>query len=199
MKKGEFSISIILVLCIILFSIVVVTYVKDPLRIASKDRDFLGSKNAEVTIIEFGDYLDSNTSNMNLIMDTIIHEFPEDIKFVFKSYLTKNDSILAAQGVKCSRDSDKLWRMHNTLLNAKLNTITNLELYQYTRELEIKVTRMQNCIEEEIYKEMIEKNSELGDRLNIKTLPTIFINKRRIEGITDLNTIREIINGELGN
>ena len=181
MKKGEFSISIILVLCIILFSIVVVTYVKDPLRIASKDRDFLGSKNAEVTIIEFGDYLDSNTSNMNLIMDTIIHEFPEDIKFVFKSYLTKNDSILAAQGVKCSRDSDKLWRMHNTLLNAKLNTITNLELYQYTRELEI------------------EKNSELGDRLNIKTLPTIFINKRRIEGITDLNTIREIINGELGN
>ena len=101
--------------------------------------------------------------------------------------------------MKCSRDSDKLWRMHNTLLNAKLNTITNLELYQYTRELEIKVTRMQNCIEEEIYKEMIEKNSELGDRLNIKTLPTIFINKRRIEGITDLNTIREIINGELGN
>ncbi|MBT3395270.1 DsbA family protein [archaeon] len=199
MKGGNLNISIILVLCIIIFSIVVITYVRDPLRIASKDRDFLGSKDAEITIIEFGDYLDSNTSNMNPVIDTIIREFPEDIKFVFKPYLTKNDSIIAAQGVKCSKDSDKLWRMHNTLLNAKLTTITPIKLYQYAKELEIKVTKMQKCIDGEIYKEMIEKNSGLGDRLKIKTLPTIFINKRRIEGMTDLDTIREIITKEIGN
>ena len=78
-----------------------------------------------------------------------------------------------------------------------LTKLNNTQLFEYAGELNIKVSSLQNCIEGKIYENIINRDIKIANKLKINIFPTIFINSKKIEGIQNITTIKEIINQKL--
>ena len=85
----------------------------------------LGTKNANITLVEFGDYQCQDCAKFhNETLTQIIRDYVDTgvIKYVFKDFIIndriyENASTLAARASYCGADQGKYWQYHDELYN----------------------------------------------------------------------------------
>ena len=165
----------------------------------------IGSQNAEISIVEFGDYQCTfcykfHQNTLNTIQSDYIDS--GKINYVYRDFpLNGSDSILAAEATYCANDQENYWQYHNLLFEnwAGENTgwITMNSLTQFAVDLKLDISEFKNCLTSHKYYQKVIDNENYAKKININATPSflIFNNEEviRIIGAQQLDKFRTAI------
>ena len=164
-----------------------------------------GNQNAEISIVEFGDYQCTfcykfHQNTLNIIKFDYIDS--GKINYVYRDFpLNGYDSILAAEATYCANDQENYWQYHNLLFEnwAGENTgwITMNSLTQFAVDLKLDISEFKNCLTSHKYYQKVIDNENYAKKININATPSflIFNNEEviRIIGAQQLDKFRTAI------
>ena len=140
---------------------------------------FLGSSNASLTIIEFGNYqCDECQKWFQETRPIIITDYIEqgEINMIFiDTQLTKNIP-LASFASYCANDQKKYWDYHSMLFqNSIENEIDVNLLKQFATELGLDVDSFEECLDSGKYESKVLANIDYAKNLGIDKIPVFKI------------------------
>ena len=164
-----------------------------------------GNQNAEISIVEFGDYQCTfcykfHQNTLNIIKFDYIDS--GKINYVYRDFpLNGYDSILAAEATYCANDQENYWQYHNLLFEnwAGENTgwITMNSLTQFAVDLKLDISEFKNCLTSHKYYQKVIDNENYAKKIGINATPSflIFNNEEviRIIGAQQLDKFRTAI------
>ncbi len=176
----------------------------------------LGSADAPVTMIVFGDYQCPFCAKFFKETESlIVKNYVETgkVKMVFKDLAFLGpESIAAAEASECARDQQKYWQYHDALyeveyaevekvLNGQLpsnegNGNLNRDLFKkIASDLKTNVDEFLSCVDSRKYKGEVEKDiAEAKTAMNQRiSTPTSFINGQMVQGALPYSAFVEVI------
>jgi len=165
----------------------------------------MGSPDAKITIVEWGDYQCTFCYKFHQSSkDIIIEEYVNTGKanFVFRDFpLNGPDSILAAEASYCANDQGKYWEYHDeTYKNwagEKTGWVNRNSLAQFAKTVNLDLDQFNKCLDDKKYQQKVLDNEKFGTNIGIKATPSflIFNNEKivKIEGNQPLSVFRQVI------
>ncbi|MFI5423491.1 MAG: DsbA family protein [Nitrososphaerales archaeon] len=148
----------------------------------------LGDKDANITMIEFGDYQCQDCTKFhNETSGLIINDYVNTgvIKYVFKDFTindkqNNNMSTVAARASYCAADQGKYWQYHNELYSnfqgENTEWITDKSLNQFARNINVtNSTMFSEYLDSKKYYDIVMENNQLAQAIGIKSTPTFIL------------------------
>ena len=143
----------------------------------------LGSPDAPVTMVEFGDYQCMNCNRYfrnteHVILQNYVETGKLKIIFVDFAFIGP-DSFPAAQAAHCANDQGKYWEYHDETYsnwngeNTGWAGIYNLK--RFASNIGLVQNSFNQCLDSEKYAKKVEANTELGHKIGVTGTPTFFI------------------------
>ncbi len=163
---------------------------------------YLGSKQAKIVIVEFGDFACPFCKKSSPIISKLVKEQADKIKLVWRDYLRNKDSIELALSARCAGEQNKFWEMHDLLFanqdQLSVNDSTrNDKLITLANQLELNTKQFTNCLNNKRYLDKIKKDYNDGNALKIVGTPSWFINNYPMAGALSEKQFRNLISGIL--
>ncbi|MDD4900948.1 MAG: thioredoxin domain-containing protein [Patescibacteria group bacterium] len=173
---------------------------------ASGDHYWLGSADAKITIVEFGDFACPACASAFATAGELRQTYKNDIKFIWRDYpvIADYSADLALAG-RCAGEQGLFWPMHDKLFpnqtaiaslagqngadTAKLNN----QLASLANQVGVKTDKFKDCLEKQKYLPQIQKDFSDGQSFGVANTPTYFINGYKIEGDVPYDTFVKII------
>lgn len=161
---------------------------------------YLGSENAAVTIIEFGDYECPYCKEWYLqVYPQIMSAYSGKIRFVFRDFPLSSihaDALPAAEAADCAGEQGKYWAFHDKLLSGGLTL--GMDAYTtYAKNLGLNLDTFNTCVQTNKYENQVETNVTFATNLGIQSTPTFFINGIAVVGAQSFDVFKQIIDQEL--
>ena len=143
----------------------------------------LGSENAPITIIEFGDYQCEACyhwfhNTRADIIDNYIETGKAKLVFVDLPFLGR-DSIAAAQATYCAEDQGKYWDYHNILYNFQEEIdngwASKDRLVAFAFNLDMNLEEFSNCMDTSKYSKRVKANYDEAVKHGAEATPTFII------------------------
>jgi protein-disulfide isomerase len=147
----------------------------------------LGNPDANITVIEFGDYQCIHCANFNKNhKDLLTSNYNQTgiAKFLYKDFPIndQNDgmSTLAARASYCAAEQDKYWAYHDEIFrnydDRQDGKIQRIDLDNYAKQVDIAdINQFTNCLDSNKYLDIVDENNELAQQLNITGTPTFVV------------------------
>lgn len=199
----------------VIIGIIVVYYLQSPSQdmqekittqtLMQNGSPLMGSPDAKITIVEWGDYQCTFCYKFHQSSkDIIIEEYVNTGKanFVFRDFpLNGPDSILAAEASYCANDQGKYWEYHDeTYKNwagEKTGWVNRNSLAQFAKTVNLDLDQFNKCLDDKKYQQKVLDNEKFGTNIGIKATPSflIFNNEKivKIEGNQPLSVFRQVI------
>ncbi|HYF99173.1 MAG TPA: thioredoxin domain-containing protein [Candidatus Saccharimonadales bacterium] len=178
----------------------------------------IGSDNAVINIIEFGDYQCPFCARFNQeTKDELISRYVDSgiVKFGFKD-LVINDlpkdklSTLSAEASYCAADQGKYWEYHDEVYRNSRgeNTgwITKESLTDFARNVNMNnISEFKNCLDSHKHNRLVIENDIFAKNLGLASTPTFLILKENstriaaLEGAQPLEVFDDVISQLLNN
>ncbi len=162
-----------------------------------------GSENAEVTIVEFGDFQCPSCATVEPIIKQTLAQYSEDqVAFVFRNFpLSQHQfAILSAETAEIAGDQGKYWEMHDLLYERQNEwslTANPRDLFiGYAKTLGLDTEKFTADLDAEKYNDKIDRDVADGVSLGINATPTIYVNGVKIM-IQNDHTLSDAINEAL--
>jgi len=167
----------------------------------------LGSPDAPITIVEFGDYQCHQCYNWfhntkPMIMRDYVDTGKVNLIFVDFAFLGK-DSPKAAQATYCADDQNMYWEYHNSLYNSQESKIdsgwANSErLKAFAFDLNLDMELFNECLDSEKYSKRVQYNSQQARDNGVRGTPGFFIvdsdfNQKQISGAQPFSVFKKIL------
>ena len=142
----------------------------------------LGKKEAPVTIVEFIDIQCPFCARFHPLVLEAVNAFPDKVKAVVKNYPLPfhQQAIPAAKAALAAGEQGKYWEMLDGLLKNSSNLNEN-KFDTLAKELGLNVKKFQKDYKDKDtqWQEHIQKDISLGNRVEVRGTPTIYINGRK--------------------
>jgi len=172
---------------------------KDGEEIIEPKDIFVGTKDAPVVLMEFGEYENEECAKANEIVKQILAEYEGTVKFNFRHFpLTRihQRSLKAAESAIAAAQEGKFWEMHNVLFNNRRNLgTTSLKLHSKDAGVKNK-----NFLEELVngtYGWQVQDDLKEGIDRGVKDIPTFFVNDVPVKGKATYASLTAAIEGAL--
>ena len=166
----------------------------------------LGSDNAPVTIIEFGDYQCPQCDRWFKtirpdIEDQYINTGKVNLYFIDLAFFGP-DSINAAEATYCAGDQGKYWEFHNILYSNQQGIndgwASSDNLKSFASQLNLDQDLFDSCLDSDKYKHRVERNVLESKRNGASGTPTFIIvgsdgSQKMIEGAQPFPVFKEIL------
>ncbi len=141
-----------------------------------------GPKDAEITIVEFGDYLCPYCRTAEEAVERLLAEQPTRIRFVWKDMPAPvhAGADTAAEAGQCAAKQGAFWSFHRTLFEQGTYDETSLAFQASQSGLDSQA--FTECLSSHATKPLVERTVDEGRALGIDALPTFFINGKRYVG-----------------
>ena len=143
----------------------------------------IGDPNAEITILEWGDYQCTfcykfHQSTLKIINEDFIKT--GKVKLVFKDFpLNGPDSFLAAEAAYCAEEQGKYWQYHDELYQnwggERTGWITKESLNKFASSIELDLEKFNSCLNEHKYEKRVIALHEFGKEIGIDATPSFLI------------------------
>ena len=143
----------------------------------------LGSAEAQITIVEFGDYQCEMCyswfhNTRGTIIDNYVDTGKVNIVFVDLAFLG-SDSPIAAQATHCADDQGKYWEYHS-ILYYKQEGIDNgwaskSMLKEYANELKLDSDQFASCIDSAKYAKNVQNSYNAAVKMEVSSTPTFYL------------------------
>ncbi len=144
---------------------------------------FLGSDDAPITLVEFGDYQCFFCNKFfHETEPSILENYVETgkVKIIFKDFtIIGPDSIGAAHGAHCAEDQGKFWEYHNELYDnwtGENNGWASSEnLVRFAQNIGLNEEEFNQCMSDGKYKQLVTASSNDAKNLGITGTPAFFV------------------------
>ena len=143
----------------------------------------LGNPNAEITIVEFGDYQCTFCYKFHdETMDKINQKYIKtaNVNFIYKDFpLNGEQSILASEASYCAQKQNKFWEYHDMLYNnwggENTGWITKNVLHGFARDVGLNLDEFSQCLENSEYRQKVLDNEQFAREIGINATPSFLI------------------------
>ncbi len=172
------------------------------------ERPVLGERDAQVTVVEFGDYVCPACRQFEfqtkepLQQDGYFDDGRVNFYYLYLPVVDPVRSTTTAEAAECvaQQDHDEYWNYHSALFeNLELITHTEQELIGLADDTtEIDQERFEQCLTEGEASETVQEYSDLARDNGMTSTPSVLVNGEQISR-WDYNSIVEEIESELEN
>jgi protein-disulfide isomerase len=162
----------------------------DPRRLRSDPQ-------APVVILEFSDFQCPYCRQEEPILKDILAKYGTRVALGYRDFPVTELHPLAEQGAegsRCAGEQGKYWEFHDLLMQGKLDVVS---LEQYANDLKLDKSRFESCLINRKYREAIENDHRVGERVGVTGTPALFINGIPLGGAESEDTLSRIIDQEL--
>jgi len=155
----------------------------------------LGSANAQITIVEFGDYQCEMChswfhNTRGTIIDNYVDTGKVNIIFVDLAFLG-SDSPVAAQATHCANEQGKYWEYHS-ILYYKQEGIDNgwaskSMLKEYANELKLDSDQFASCIDSAKYAKNVQNSYNAAVKMKVSSTPTFYLFNHQSEAVEKIS------------
>ena len=144
----------------------------------------LGSVDAPITLVEFGDYQCSFCKrHFDQTHDLIMKNYVETnkVKIVFKDLIVTpgKDSMYAAHATHCAKDQGMFWKYHDMLYNnwegESTGWVTTDNLNKFAKNIGLDINKFSKCMSEDKWMELINASKDDANALGITGTPSFFL------------------------
>lgn len=143
----------------------------------------LGSNDASITILEWGDYQCTFCYRFHETTLSVLKEDYIDtgkVNMVFKDFpLNGDSSVLAAEASYCANDQEKYWEYHNELYKnwggERTGWITKYTLTAFANSVGLDSKEFASCINEHKHEQKIKQLHQFGKDIGIDATPSFLI------------------------
>lgn len=150
-----------------------------------------GAEDAEVTLVEYGDYECPHCGHAYPIVKRVQKHFGKRLRFVFRNFPLSEmhpNAESAAETAEFAGTLGKFWEMHDLLFEnqERLGGPLYAELAQ---KLALSPTALRQALEEGKYESRVRADFSSGVRSGVNGTPTFFINGKRHDGPFDYESL----------
>ena len=150
---------------------------------SAKATSLLGSSDATVTMVEFGDYQCFYCNRFfHNTESEIVKNYVDTgkVKIIFKDFtIIGKDSVNAAHASHCANEEGKFWEYHDALYNhwtGENNGWASFDnLVEFAKQTGLDETAFRACMTDERYTSIIEQSNSDARTLGITGTPTFFV------------------------
>lgn len=182
------------------------------MTLGSRDA-ILGSANAPVTIVEYGDYqcpfcgVEFFAKTEPLIIQNYVNT--GKAKFVFRDFpFLGPESTAAANAAQCAEDQSKLWAYHDALYTAKIaddgnggsendGFFSSTELLKLGQQIGLNMTTFTSCVNGNADANIVAQAKADATNQGINSTPTFYINGTQILGAQQYAQFQAVIDAAL--
>lgn len=153
-----------------------------------------GNPKAPIKIVEYIDFqCPACAAGANKIKE-YMNDHPDKIFVEMKYYplAMHPHSFTSAYYAECALRQRKFWEFHDLLIGRQAMWSQLPEVKSVfdgmAKELELKMDKLESCVNDEKTKEVVIKTREEGDLLGVKSTPTYFLNDKLIVGLKNLKS-----------
>ena len=138
----------------------------------------LGSPQAPVTVVEYGDFECPTCKQAAPSVKLLLEHFAGRICFAFRHFPQEAlhpHALQAAEAAECAGGQGKFWPMHDMLF-AHQDRLKLTHLHDYASRLGIDMARFTAEMDDEVYRQRIREHIDSGRRSHIKSTPGFYVN-----------------------
>jgi protein-disulfide isomerase len=150
-----------------------------------------GPENADVTLVEYGDYECSYCGQAYPIVQQVQKQFGKRLRFVFRNFPLSEmhpHAEGAAEVAEFAGAQGKFWEMHDKLYEnqERLGEALYLDLAE---KLKLSTTALRQALEQRTFEARVRTDFKGGVRSGVNGTPTFFINGHRHDSSFDFETL----------
>jgi protein-disulfide isomerase len=149
-----------------------------------EERDHIqGSPNADVTLLEYGDFECPYCGAAYPIVKQVQAQMGERLRFVFRNFPISTShphAENAAEAAESAAAQDRFWEMHD-LLYENQRHLEDDDLRGYARQLGLDTARFDRDLAEHVYEPRVREDFMSGVRSGVNGTPTFYIDGVRYD------------------
>jgi protein-disulfide isomerase len=154
-----------------------------------------GPENAEVTLVEYGDYECPYCGHAYPVVQQVQKQFGKRLRFVFRNFPLSEmhpHAEAAAEVAEFAGAQGKFWEMHDKLYEnqERLGEALYLDLAE---KLKLSTTALRQALEQRTCEARVRTDFKGGARSGVNGTPTFFINGHRHDGSFGFGTLLSAI------
>lgn len=168
-------------------------------KLVRPDSHVTGNPQSLVTFVEFGDLQCPACVASYPIVEQLRNAFADRVRFVFRQYPLESIHLYAlgaAEAAECAATQGRFWPMLDRMYASK-GQLDDPSLQRYATELGLDVPRFRQCLSSDETLATIRRDQQDALALGVRSTPTFFVGKRRIEGALPFNQFAELLNEDL--
>ena len=152
-------------------------------KLVENGSPIMGSYNAPITILEWGDYQCTfcykfHQNTLNIINEDFIKT--GKVNIIFKDFpLNGPDSKLAAEASYCANDQKKYWEYHDQLYEnwagERTGWITRETLSKFAELINLDIIEFNKCLDDSKYENKVNLMYEFGNEIGIDATPSFLV------------------------
>jgi protein-disulfide isomerase len=165
----------------------------------SSDDHVQGPADAEITLVQYGDYECPYTRMSRHSIHTLQRELPDRLRFVFRHFPLEEihpHARVAAAAAESAAAQAQFWAMHEYLFEHQ-QALEERDLHQYALDLGLQPDRFEHDLTSPEVARRIDRDLASGQRSGVEGTPTFYVNGLRHDGPYDVDTLRSAIMAQL--
>jgi len=157
-----------------------------------------GEAAAPVTLVEFSDFQCPFCIAATPQLEAVLKTYPGQVKLVFKEFPldTHSQAALAAAAALAAHKQGKFWGLYDAMF-AQRGNLSRARIVALAGAVGLDVNRFQADLDSPEIKRAVDKDIADGERINVDSTPTLFVDGQRFNGPVSLASLRPIIDAEL--
>lgn len=143
-----------------------------------------GDSNAKLEIVEFGDFQCGHCGAAHPVVEKIIKEFGNQVKFVFRNFPLSEmhqNAREAAKAAEAAALQGKYWEMHNSIFENQEYLQSN-DFISHAEKLGLDIQKFKKDMQLSSIAEKIDDDFESGIRSGVNGTPSFFVNGNKFDG-----------------
>jgi|GEM_PF-1031442 len=157
-----------------------------------------GEFTAKVTIFEYSDFFCPACQVLLKDLTEIEKFYGNRVKFVYKGLpITLHpENRISINVAYCAHEQNQFWQ-YKELLSKDPLLLNKQKYLEYAQKLGLNLENFNACLDSKKYEVLINQNMADALSLQITSVPTVYVNKQKLEGFIDFNSLRRAIDQEL--
>lgn len=155
----------------------------------------LGSDDAKIVLVEFGDFGCPYSREVAPIVRAIVKQYSSDIQFMYRDYPIDDlhpGASLAAEAGGCAQEQGKFWEYYDAVFGMS-DELSETTLTAIAETIDMDTTQFERCIESGYYANDVADDTSDGAKAGVVGTPTFFFNGQKVEGSIPFTIFNQII------
>jgi protein-disulfide isomerase len=159
-----------------------------------------GAPDARVTIVEFSDFQCPYCAEAARTMKKIKETHGTKVRVIFRHYPLPfhERAQAAAQAALAAHAQNKFWEYHDLLFEHQ-SALAAQDLESYAEQLKLDVAKFREASVDSTVASLISSDVALGDAVNVRGTPTVFVNGKRLANGVDYDAVSTAVDEALAN
>ena len=133
----------------------------------------------------------------------MLERFAGNVQLVLYPFVLNNISQIATEAALCAGEQGQFWPFHDMLYarQSQWHRLANPlpRLLEFSTALNVNPETLEQCVNSGRMRGLIAADKKYGQRLQVRSTPTVFINNKRIVGAQSAAEYIRVIRQELAN